>query len=147
MSYSTLSSSSDTSEDAGFTTLVVTLDTSLLGFRPKDLSNSFLPFLRGQGCSVGFSDPAFCAREGLNHEAGKTVLDVGTKEEIAKASMKWLGEVNSGHFREWKDLAHLRSNWPGAIVLKGIQSVEDAHLAIDLGIDGIIVSNHVRIFS
>jgi isopentenyl diphosphate isomerase/L-lactate dehydrogenase-like FMN-dependent dehydrogenase len=51
-------------------------------------------------------------------------------------------EVNSGIFRSWTDIAFLRENWDGPIVLKGIQAVQDAHAAIDAHVDGIIVSNH-----
>ena len=50
--------------------------------------------------------------------------------------------MNSGTYREWKDLRVLRENWDGPIVLKGIQTVEDARLAVEYGMDGIVVSNH-----
>jgi isopentenyl diphosphate isomerase/L-lactate dehydrogenase-like FMN-dependent dehydrogenase len=53
-----------------------------------------------------------------------------------------LREANAGIFRSWKDLQFLRDNWDGPIVLKGIQTVEDAHAAMDARMDGIIVSNH-----
>jgi lactate 2-monooxygenase len=63
-------------------------------------------------------------------------------KHIAKARA-WLGVMNSGTFRQWEHLQVLRKLWgDGPIVLKGIQSVEDAHLAIEHGMDGIIVSNH-----
>lgn len=127
---------------AGFTTLVVTLDTTLLGFRPNDLDTSHLPFLDGKGCAVGFSDPIFCAREGLSHQLGSRVLEKGSPMEIGQASYKWLGEVNSGYFHSWEDLKHLRDNWEGPIVLKGVQTVEDALEARKMGVEGIIVSNH-----
>lgn len=45
---------------AGFTTLVLTLDTWTLAWRPSDLDQAYLPFLQGEGCAVGFSDPVFC---------------------------------------------------------------------------------------
>ena len=50
--------------------------------------------------------------------------------------------MNSGTYREWEHLEILKKLWDGPIVLKGIQRVEDAHLAIKHGMDGIIVSNH-----
>ena len=46
---------------AGFTALVVTLDTWMLGWRPHDLDNAYLPFLTGKGLANYFTDPAFCA--------------------------------------------------------------------------------------
>lgn len=76
----------------GFTTLVVTLDTTLLGFRPLDLDTSHLPFINGQGCAVGFSDPVFLAREGM----AEGILESGDIAAIQKGSMAWLGE---GEFR------------------------------------------------
>lgn len=54
----------------------------------------------------------------------------------------WLREANPGICRSWEDLAFLRANWDGPIVLKGIQAVEDAHAAMDAHMDGIVVSNH-----
>lgn len=45
-------------------------------------------------------------------------------------------------FKTWGMLKFLRDNWEGPIVLKGIQSVEDALLAMENGMDGIVVSNH-----
>ncbi|KAL8277891.1 hypothetical protein RQP46_009710 [Phenoliferia psychrophenolica] len=123
----------------GFTALVVTLDTTLLGHRPNDLDTAYLPFLDGLGCQVGFSDPVFCARLGVKPCES---LSEWTPEDIKRCSMAWLGEVNSGVFRTWKDLAFIRKNWDGPIILKGIMCVEDALLAQEAGMDGIIVSNH-----
>lgn len=62
--------------------------------------------------------------------------------EGTKLGMAWLAETNSGIFKTWKMLKLLRDNWEGPIVLKGIQSVEDALLAMEHGMDGIVVSNH-----
>jgi isopentenyl diphosphate isomerase/L-lactate dehydrogenase-like FMN-dependent dehydrogenase len=59
-----------------------------------------------------------------------------------KKSKFCLDILNSGTYRKWEDLKILKKLWKGPIVLKGIQSVEDAQLAIDHGMDGIIVSNH-----
>jgi lactate 2-monooxygenase len=50
--------------------------------------------------------------------------------------------IASGNYRDWNDLATLRKQWDGPIVLKGIQTVEDARKAVEYGMDGIIVSNH-----
>ena len=54
----------------------------------------------------------------------------------------WLTALNSGTYRDWAHLDILKRLWDGPIVLKGIQTVQDAHRAIDHGVDGIIVSNH-----
>lgn len=95
---------------SGFTTLVVTLDTTLLGHRPKDLNSAYLPFLDGLGCQVGFSDPVFCSKMGIKVTENFNdveLIEGGTGEEskvnlIRRISMAWLGEVNSGLFRTWK---------------------------------------------
>ncbi|HYU05161.1 MAG TPA: alpha-hydroxy-acid oxidizing protein, partial [Jatrophihabitantaceae bacterium] len=115
---------------AGFTTLVVTLDTWLLGWRPRDLDQSYLPFIRGTGLAVYFSDPVF--------RAG---LDKAPEDDLMAALLRWL-PMFTGTDKSWDDLPFLREHWSGPIVLKGIQHVDDARRAADAGMDGIIVSNH-----
>ncbi|KIW00761.1 uncharacterized protein PV09_07742 [Verruconis gallopava] len=143
---------------AGFTTLVVTLDTFVLGWRPRDLDRSYLPFLyQGQGIQIGLSDPAFnkdfealpppSAKDlkDLLSRAGKSPLLMAkliAKSKSLRKSRAWLAEMNSGTFKSWDQLSLLRKHWDGPIVLKGIQSIHDARLAIEHGMDGIIVSNH-----
>jgi len=143
---------------AGFTALVVTLDTFLLGWRPHDLDTTYLPFAAGVGVQVGTSDPVFMQRMGvavrpderpafpLNLEAFRQRVAAGAEDEKATLALKlgaeWLQETNSGLFRTWEDLKFLRDNWDGPIVLKGVQSVDDAHAAMDARMDGIVVSNH-----
>ena len=117
-------------EAAGFTTLVVTLDTWLLGWRPRDLDQSYLPFIRGTGLAVYFSDPVF--------RAG---LDKAPEDDLMAALLRWL-PMFTGTDKSWDDLAFLREHWSGPIVLKGIQHADDARRAADAGMDGIVVSNH-----
>ncbi|HVB41164.1 MAG TPA: alpha-hydroxy-acid oxidizing protein [Streptosporangiaceae bacterium] len=113
---------------AGFTVLVLTLDTRLLGWRPRDLDRAFLPFIRGIGVQNYFSDPAFQA--GL---AGQTDQGAWITHWV-----QMFGDPSL----TWDDLPFLRENWDGPVVLKGIQSVADAQRAADAGMDGIVVSNH-----
>lgn len=147
----------------GYKVLVVTLDTFNLGWRPNDLDESYLPFIYGQGCQIGFSDPVFQqkfaeqeandtrstseklqeAREMLMKPGSVTgAVKILSNASTMKKSKAWLDVMNSGTYREWKDLKILKKLWGGPIVLKGIQTVEDAHRAIEYGMDGIIVSNH-----
>jgi len=56
--------------------------------------------------------------------------------------MAWLQEIASGKGHKWEDLKFLKKHWDGPIVLKGIQHPEDAIKAVEVGVDGIIVSNH-----
>ena len=150
---------------AGFTALVVTVDTFALGWRPHDLDTAYLPFIAGVGVQVGTSDPVFMRRTGdgdssgaggraprpderpafpLDLDAHRARLAEGDEQAGAAFALgvAWLREANSGTFRSWTDIAFLRENWDGPIVLKGIQAVEDAHAAMDFRVDGIVVSNH-----
>lgn len=68
--------------------------------------------------------------------------EIESDEERQRLALGWIGEINSGLFRTWNDLKVIRDNWDGPIILKGIQSIKDAHLAIQLGFEGIGVSNH-----
>ncbi|MGW6296971.1 lactate 2-monooxygenase [Streptomyces sp. NPDC055058] len=115
---------------AGYTALVVTLDTPLLSWRPRDLDQAYLPFLHGVGTANYFTDPAF--RAGL----AKPV-----HEDPNAAVMHFVG-MFSDPAKTWPNLAFLRENWDGPIVLKGILHPDDARLAADAGMDGVVVSNH-----
>ncbi|KAJ4297688.1 hypothetical protein N0V90_005582 [Kalmusia sp. IMI 367209] len=147
----------------GFKVLVVTLDTFMIGWRPRDLDESYLPFVYGQGCQVGFSDPAFQRMyERIEAEDTRTATEkigeiwsilkrpgslTGAAKILANATtMKkarlFTSLTASGAYRDWSHLSSLRKHWDGPLVLKGIQTLEDAHRAIEYGADGIIVSNH-----
>ena len=115
---------------AGFSTLVLTLDTWMLGWRPVDLDQGYLPFLQGKGLAVYFSDPAF--RAGLAKPP---------EQDLPAALLKWF-PIFSGTDHSWEQLSFIREHWDGPIVLKGIQHVEDARRAVDAGAQGIVVSNH-----
>jgi lactate 2-monooxygenase len=148
---------------SGYKVLVVTLDTFSLGWRPTDLDTSYLPFVWGEGCQVGFSDPVFNQlfdemQKNDSRGVGEKLAELwsimrrpgtvyGAARVLANArtmvkSKAWIDVINSGTYREWAHLKILKELWDGPIVLKGIQTVEDAHLAIEHGMDGIIVSNH-----
>jgi len=114
----------------------VTLDTWALGWRPADLDNAFVPFASGVGNQTGFSDPVF-RRKFEEKFPGMKVED-----DILLASREWEGFVFSGAAHTWEDLELLKKVWDGPIVLKGIQHVEDAKMAVEAGVQGIIVSNH-----
>lgn len=122
---------------AGFTVLVVTLDTYMLGWRPSDMNNGYNPFLRPDaiGVEIGFTDPVFQAKFKKKH--GKEV-----KDDMGTAATEWANSVFSGRSHGWEDLKFLRDHWPGPIVLKGIQTAIDAQKAVAAGMDGIVVSNH-----
>jgi lactate 2-monooxygenase len=116
---------------AGFTALVVTLDTVTLAWRPRDLDGAYLPFLRGIGVANYFSDPVF------QRAVGGPV----TEENRAMALLHWAANFGNPSLT-WDDLAFLREHWDGPIALKGIQHPDDARRAADAGMDGVVVSNH-----
>ena len=115
---------------AGYSALVVTLDTQLLGWRERDLKYPFLPFLAGKGLSNYFTDPVFRAQLGKPPE-----------EDPGSAVRLWTS-LFSNTALTWKDLAWLRQQTKLPIVLKGILHPDDARRATDAAADGIIVSNH-----
>ena len=123
---------------AGYTALVVTLDTYILGWRPSDMDNGYNPFLRADriGVEAGFSDPVFREYFARTH-GGKQV-----EEDVSGAAAEWTRMIFPGRSHGWEDLRFLREQWNGPIVLKGIQSVRDARLAVRYGMQGIVVSNH-----
>jgi lactate 2-monooxygenase len=116
--------------DGGYMVLVVTLDTWQLGWRPHDLDAAYLPFLRGVGTAIPFSDPAF-----------RAALPRPPEDDLA-AAVAYRQKIFQGTARGWGRLAELRALWDGPIVLKGIQHPDDARAALDAGMDGVVVSNH-----
>jgi lactate 2-monooxygenase len=117
-------------EAAGYAAIVVTLDTKLLAWRPRDLDAAYLPFLHGEGIANYTSDPVF--RAGLERPP---------EEDPQAAILRWAGLFSDKAVR-WEDLAWLREQTALPIVVKGVQHPDDARLAADAGCDGIIVSNH-----
>jgi lactate 2-monooxygenase len=115
---------------AGYEAIVVTLDTWLLGWRPRDLKNGYLPFLKGEGVANYFSDPVF-----------RAALERPPEEDPAPAIGHWAYQFANPRVT-WEDLAWLREQTSLPIVLKGILHAEDARRAVQAGVDGVIVSNH-----
>ncbi len=117
-------------EAAGYSALVVTLDTSILGWRERDLQHPYLPFLKGEGLANFFTDPVF-----------RSLLEKAPQEDPVAAIRLW-GGICSHTALSWKDLNFLRQHTRLPILLKGILHAEDAERALASGVDGVIVSNH-----
>jgi len=115
---------------AGYGAIVVTLDTWLLGWRPRDLQHAYLPFLKGEGVANYFSDPVF-----------RAALERAPEEDLGPAIGHWAYQFANPTVT-WADLAWLREQTSLPIVLKGILHAEDARRAVEQGVDGLIVSNH-----
>jgi isopentenyl diphosphate isomerase/L-lactate dehydrogenase-like FMN-dependent dehydrogenase len=117
-------------ELAGYSVIVVTLDTWLLGWRPADLSEAFLPFLWGEGNRNYLEDPVF-----------RRLLEVTPEENMQAAVGQWAWQFANPSVT-WEDLTFLRECTQLPIVLKGIVHPDDARLAVEHGIEGVLVSNH-----
>lgn len=117
-------------ERAGYTALVVTLDTYYLGWRVEDMQNAYMPFPLGDGLVNYLTDPAF--RRSLKQPP----------EQDRPAAIQRYMEIFGNPSLTWKDLPFLRQHTKLPIVLKGIMHPDDARQAVDAGMDGIIVSNH-----
>src|SRR5690606_27629855 len=150
-------------ENSGCSAIVLTLDTTLLGWRPRALDLGHLPFLRGRGIAQYTSDPVFRKElnEPLEPPAGSVPLNLSALRAAAEMAYRYPGpsllKILSGEPRAavqrftatysrpsltWTDLAFLRDLTRLPILLKGILHPDDAQLAVEHGMDGIIVSNH-----
>jgi len=116
-------------EAAGYKGIVVTLDTWVTGWRPRDLNVANFPQLRGAVLMNYFSDPVF-----------RAMLARPPEEDGAAAVRQWAGVF--GKVLTWDDMAWLRSLTTLPLILKGICHPDDARRAIDAGADAIYCSNH-----
>ncbi|WP_371664178.1 alpha-hydroxy-acid oxidizing protein [Streptomyces sp. NBC_00280] len=119
----------DRAERAGYRGIVVTLDTWITGWRPRDLATANFPQLRGHCLANYTSDPAFRAALGRSPE-----------EDPQSAILHWTQIF--GNPLTWDDLDWLRSLTDLPLIVKGICHPEDARRARDAGVDGIYCSNH-----
>ena len=152
-------------EAIGSEAIVVTLDTHVLGWRTRDLDVAYLPFARAEGIAQYTSDPAF---RRLVEERAQTPSEEPTprptlsavkalvsmarhypgdlwsnlRSPLPRAAVETFLDVFSRSSLTWDDLATLRERTSLPIVLKGIQDPRDAALALEHGVDGLVVSNH-----
>jgi lactate 2-monooxygenase len=116
-------------EEAGYKALVVTLDTWVTGWRPRDLNASNFPQLRGKVLVNYFSDPVF-----------RSLLAKPPEEDMQAAIFTWAATF--GQVLTWDDMAWFKSVTKLPIVLKGICHPDDARRAVDCGVDAVYCSNH-----
>ncbi|MBA2663080.1 MAG: alpha-hydroxy-acid oxidizing protein [Bradymonadaceae bacterium] len=151
-------------EASGCQAIVVTLDTTMLGWRVRDLDLAYLPFLRGKGIAQYTSDPVFrmllkaqggdelSSERKINLNTLKVLFELAehypdgflknlTSGEPLSAVRKFIG-IYSRPSLTWDDLAFLRERTKLPILLKGILHPDDGRKAVDAGMDGIVVSNH-----
>jgi lactate 2-monooxygenase len=150
-------------EACGCEAIVVTLDTTMFGWRPRDLDLAFLPFVYAQGIAQYTSDPVF---QRLVDARGAASMPVGRVTPRAALSLLRLSRRYPGSFwsnlrsrrpiagvwqfvetysrpsLSWADLPWLRERTKLPILLKGVLHPEDARTALEHGVDGLIVSTH-----
>jgi isopentenyl diphosphate isomerase/L-lactate dehydrogenase-like FMN-dependent dehydrogenase len=125
--------------DSGFTACILTVDTWQLGWRHDDVANSNYAFYHGVGADLGLTDPVFQKRL---EEKG-----IDPKTQLNEAGALWIDNVWHGRAHTWEKAVWAMKLWKELsggkpFSLKGIQSVADAQKAVELGFDGIVVSNH-----
>jgi L-lactate dehydrogenase (cytochrome) len=152
-------------EACGCEAIVVTLDTTMLGWRSRDLDLGSLPFAHGWGIAQYTSDPVFARlvreraaappadrapRPSLG--ALRTLLDLtaahpgaflaNLRSPVPRAAVQTFLDIYSRPSLTWEDLGFLRERTRLPIVLKGVLHPDDAARAMEEGIDGVVVSNH-----
>lgn len=155
-------------EKIGAEALVVTLDTTILGWRPQDLTLGSLPFAQGLGIAQYTSDERFLqivadriAAARTSGTSTDTEVTVGAIRSLLRISANFPGrlasnlrapeprqavetflDIYSNPGLSWDHLATLRDRTSLPVVLKGIMHPDDAVRAFELGVDAIVVSNH-----
>lgn len=156
-------------EACGCSGLVVTLDTTMLGWRTRDLDTATLPFMQGLGIAQYTSDPVFQRLMDEPTPTDGTTATATPKPPITLSAISTLISANRKHpgsfwsnlrsgrglravrtFTQiysrpnitWADLPFLRKHTQLPIILKGVLHPDDARKALDYGVDGIYVSNH-----
>jgi lactate 2-monooxygenase len=154
-------------EACGCSGIVVTLDTTILGWRPRDLDPAYLPFLRGKGIAQYTSDPVFqrlVSRDAAGESdddtpeprpsltALRTLINLTRaypdrfwttlRSGRGRAAVQRFVDTYSRPSLTWEDLPFLRERTRLPILLKGLLHPDDARRALEAGMDGIVVSNH-----
>lgn len=114
-------------EAAGYSAIVLTVDTIMLGWKRRDFKNGYSPLREGKGMANYISDPVFCSR-----------LSAVTPENAVEEILRTIYTPAL----TWSDIDYLREHTSLPILVKGILHPDDAKLAVEHGVDGIIVSNH-----
>jgi lactate 2-monooxygenase len=151
---------------AGAEAIVVTLDTTMLGWRPQDLNRGSLPFARGQGLAQYTADSRFleivreriaaasAGRERVEITLGaiRTLVSIARRfpgrlcdnlrSPEPRAAVETFLDIYSRPSLTWADIETLRERTELPVLLKGILHPDDARRALDAGVEGIVVSNH-----
>jgi L-lactate dehydrogenase (cytochrome) len=130
---------------AGFSTLVVTIDTAVSGMRERDFRNGTQALLSRKPLAMlphlgqFVTRPRWLARyfaDGGLMDFPNVVLPTGPMKYADVAHALEEATVT------WEDLRWIRESWPGNLLIKGVLTAEDARRALEWGANGVIVSNH-----
>lgn len=158
-------------EASGAEAVVVTLDTTMLGWRPQDLNLGSLPFSQGIGIAQYTSDPRF--REIVRERVAARAAEAGSRSDEAarvtlgalrsllsisrehpgdtranlrspepRAAVETFLDIYSNPGLTWQTLATVTERTSLPVLVKGVLHPDDARRAVDIGMDGIVVSNH-----
>lgn len=130
---------------AGYSALLVTIDTAVAGLRERDLRNGVTEIVREDLLARVPYAWQFVTRPGwvlaFLRDGGlmrfpNVVLEDGPMRYVD------VGPVLERSTVTWDDLRWIREEWPGPIAVKGVLTAEDARRAADAGLEGVVVSNH-----
>src|SRR5271166_99575 len=136
----------DRARRAGYSALVITVDTAVAGMRERDPRNGMKQLLGGSLLAkIPFvpdivSHPAWLS--GFLLDGGVPKLENIVLENNQPMTLVDVAAALAASVVEWSDLQWLRKAWPGPIVVKGVLTGDDARRAVDEGAAGVIVSNH-----
>jgi isopentenyl diphosphate isomerase/L-lactate dehydrogenase-like FMN-dependent dehydrogenase len=117
-------------ERAGYSAIVVTLDSRMMPWRPRDIDAAYLPFLEGKGIANYTSDPVF--------RAG---LEQAPEDDVMAAVGRWAAMFPNPN-STWDSIDYVREATDLPVLVKGVLHLDDAREAVERGYDGVVVSNH-----
>lgn len=132
--------------DAGYTVLVITIDSTVIGHRERESRDGMEQLLRGSALSKIPFAPQILARPGW---LARFLLDGGLPKMpnivTAETGALRVRDAHSAMKREafqWNDMQWIRTLWKGPVVIKGVLTAEDAKRSLDYGAAAVVVSNH-----
>jgi isopentenyl diphosphate isomerase/L-lactate dehydrogenase-like FMN-dependent dehydrogenase len=134
----------DRARAAGCRVLVVTVDVPVIGNRRRDARNGFAlpPRVRWRTAADLLSHPRWLAHAPSAVGAAHFLDDAGVRPSGTMEHARLVNRLLANPGSSWRDLTWLRDRWDGPLLLKGTLTAEDARLAVECGVDGIVVSNH-----
>ena len=134
----------DRARAAGCRALVVTVDVPVIGNRRRDARNGFAlpPRVRWRTAADLLSHPRWLAHSPSAVGAAHFLDDAGVRPSATMEHARLVNRLLANPGSSWRDLIWLRDRWDGPLLLKGTLTAEDARLAVECGVDGIVVSNH-----